>query len=529
MKRISTILLSVALICCDRHEAPAPPAGSSKPAPVQSAKAAGSEPGDSADKTLAGRSRNSLTAAEFHSDLALAGMSPEQPRVRSSKVVGHMAEQLHFTRVVGGQNRYCGALSSGPIRCWGKNPKLIPGSFGDVALGEAGYCGVDLNGQLSCENLTPPEGSYSRVVASGQNYCALGKRGDVACFGSSGTAAQPNQRAQFVTAGRRFACAADPTERLVCWGHEAPLLPIDPVRVKEIAAGARFFCFLNEGGEVRCLGQGPRLKERRYAALNAGYETVCGITTDGAGYCAGKVEMQTAGPVRQFAVGESSVCAHRQDGRIECWGDATDEQLKVPTATDTDLSVPAVPKEETERRVDPALWLEFIDLFPPQEVPLVFDEKATISLSDRVPAKFEPLVSGDPNQFRSGVGIKLGHDILGLTLFDVEGRVLLLYLYRERTLLGAHELLRWDQGNEPVKEKPDGTAEGRGDASALRSLITTTETIEVASFKGEEQVFYVKSTRMVLVPCREHAARSKRQATYFAFYQTANSVAKTLK
>lgn len=441
-------------------------------------------------------------AAEFHSELATERLSPVEVRLgpegRTKSSSAPPRSQLQFTRLVGGRDRYCGTLSSGPIRCWGKVPALAPGNFTDVALGDEGYCGVELSGQLTCEKLSPPEGVFARVVASGKNYCAVSPGGAVQCFGPGAAPPQVNQRAEFVTVGDGFACASDPTARLVCWGPEAPLLPIDPFRVKDTAAGAHVLCYLTEDGSSHCLGKGPRLGDRRYAALNAGYETVCGITTASAGYCFGKVEVQTSGPVRQFAVAESSVCAHRQDGRIECWGDASESQLVVPTearlATEKRGPGSSAPVQmaEASLQVDAALWLEFLELFPSKELPLTFDEREPISLGDRVPAKFEPLILRDPNLLRAGFGVALAHDIVGLTLFDLEKRALLLHLYRARRLISTHELLRWDQTAEPLKEAAGGSGVLRRAAKLLRSLVTTKDTIEVTLLDGKEVISYAK-------------------------------------
>lgn len=496
LKPIPLIFLGLLLLGCDENSGP-----SSESKAVKAAENAAS-PRTPTSELPTPPARISLTAAEFHSELAEKGLGPVTP-IPVSETVSKpeppaSSPELQFTRLAGGKDRYCGTLSAGPIRCWGKDPLLLAGNFIDVAVADEGYCGVELNGKLTCEKLTPPPGVFARIVASGKNYCAVSPGGEVRCFGAGATAPLGSQRVGYVTAGNTFACASDPTDRLVCWGPDAPILPIDPFRLKDVAAGSHFLCYLEEDGSPRCLGKGPRLPERTYAAVSAGYETVCGIAPDGTGQCFGRVEMQTKGPVRTFAVAEASVCAHRQDGRIECTGDDTEGQLVVPTEARLshvkgEARAKSMPTPEKESpRVEAALWLEFLELFPSRDVPLAFDEKQTFDFGDRIPVKFAPLIGADPNRFRAGIGVKLDHQIVGVSLFDLEERVLLLHLYQERRLMRVHELLRWEQKADPVKDGTGGTQVVRRTATLQRSLITTGQTIEVMRLEGKEAVSYGK-------------------------------------
>ncbi len=428
-----------------------------------------------------------LSVAEFHSELATKGLSPVRPRVLAPEQPRAAARpaQLHFTKVEGGDATYCGTLSAGPIQCWGKEQRTFSGRFTDLALGSHGYCGVDLSGRVTCEKLTPPAGNYRSVAANGDNYCALGASGQISCFGPEKSRPQEKQRAEFIALGARFGCAADPTRRLVCWGTDAPLLPVDPIRVQELAAGATFVCALEEEGAVRCFGNGPRLPEGKYVSLDAGFETVCGVTTGGEAICQGAVGDRLRGRVRAFAIARASVCALSDDGTVACRGDSNFGQLDVPRRDAEEIERLAGGEPELAPRVDAELWLKFLEEFPSRELPLSFDGTAKVALFDRIPPEFEPLVGDDPNRYRSGVGFELAHGIVGVTAFDLEERVLRLLLFRDRRRIAVYDVLNIENQSSP-ETKPGGQPSVKK-AAGVQALVTSPSTIEVSVYEGREK------------------------------------------
>jgi hypothetical protein len=292
--------------------------------------------------------------------------------------------------------------------------------------------------------------------------------------------------ASFITVGDKFACAADLTNKLICWGETAPLmLPMDPLRVRDIAAGQGFVCAIDTSGAVQCFGQAPQLPAGKYSTINAGFGRVCAVRATSGGVCVGPKEQQFEGAIRRFAVGKASVCAHLLKNELSCKGASSAGQLKVPLDTTKAHAQSAA----RPNKISATLWLDFLEQFPQVKLPASFRRDSEVSLGDRLPARFEPLVSEDPNRFRTGVGFSLPFEALGVTLFDLERRQLSLYIFKDRALVDHFALIKWS---------PETVGPGDDSPTSIRklvtreSVITADASIESVQYEGQETTSYVK-------------------------------------
>jgi hypothetical protein len=481
--------LLLALACGKETKEKSAPAPSKKPPVAAPAPAA-------APAEVQAKARVSLLVRDFHTPQALRGLSPEAARVAPASVADADAlpasTQMRFTRVKGGDGYFCGTTHEGPIQCWGKRKDRIEGRFVDLAVGEAGLCSISLEGALSCEKAGAPPGRFSHVEAEGKNYCALTQDDEVKCWGQSARMPPLGLKAQFIAVGGNFACAADPTRRLVCWGETMPLmLPIDPLVVKDIAAGQRFLCVLTPDGAPQCFGEGPRLPEGRYSTVNAAFEQVCGITMSGSLACAGTVPGPIEGDTRRFAIGKQSLCAHLLKNELQCIGLSAFGQLTVP---EEQKSVPPAPELKIgDSTVSAGLWLSFLEMFPQQKLPQDFQLGSEISLGDRVPARFEPLLGDDPNRFRVGVGFEFPHHTIGVTLFDLKERALFLYLFQDGRRVDQFALLKWNKSNGEVVNAAEGTGTQTREALSRIARINKDGAIESEELSGVEKSPWVKA------------------------------------
>jgi len=485
---IALMALAGVLPACG--EKPSADSKQSKPDVAEGLPQAKSEESAAGEETPKAVTRLSLPASELHSQKALEGLGEAAPRAapeESGKETGSSKPKLvqkRFTRVVGGDDSFCGSLTSGSVICWGKEKRGLEGGFIDVAVGASGVCGVDLGGAISCSDIkTPPQGRFSRIAAEGENYCALSRQGEVSCFGKKSSSPLKGMLAEFITVGANFACAADPTRKLICWGETAPLmLPIDSLRVKDIAAGATFLCTLNQEGRAKCFGQGPRLPEGVYAGINASYDEVCGVLVGGGGVCAKSGE-KFEGSIRRFAVGKNSVCSHLTRNHLECRGATNHKQLSPPMGEADEGERPTAPGT-----VGAETWLDFLALFPRVEGQLTFGRKTALDLGGRLPPEFEPLVSGDPNELRTGVRFPLPSERVGITFFDLKKRELVLYVYAGRKRIESFALLRWSES--PLGEVSE--IESLREASGRESIVDAEGVIHITELTGKEVTRFVK-------------------------------------
>lgn len=219
----------------------------------------------------------------------------------------------------------CGLTPAGAAYCWGDNddgqlgdgtrtqrttPTPVVGglTFKSLAVGTVHTCGVATNGTAYC-----------------WGFSSNGALGD----GSSGqrstpAVAAPGMTFDSIVAGQDFTCALTPAGAAFCWGRGAtgelgdgngissstPVAVSGGLTFRSLVAGGLAACGLTTEGKAYCwggdffgtLGDGSSATDdgvtRRVApaavaggltfqSLSAGYQTMCGVTDAGAGYCWG--------------------------------------------------------------------------------------------------------------------------------------------------------------------------------------------------------------------------------------------------
>jgi alpha-tubulin suppressor-like RCC1 family protein len=247
----------------------------------------------------------------------------------------------------------CAILDNGRVRCWGAglegilgygNPDTIgddelPSSAGPVRLG----------------------GKAVAITASGTHTCAILAGGKVRCwgtgvggrlgYGSTDTIGDnetpasvgpvflgPGRKARTITAGGGHTCALLDNGRVRCWGvasngqlgygnlnnvgdNETPgsVVPVSLGRkAVAVSAGEYHTCAILDNGKVRCWGRGS------FGELGTGSTGTIGDD-----------ELPTAVPAISFgrrkavqvSAGYEISCVVLDNGKVRCWGDATDGKL----------------------------------------------------------------------------------------------------------------------------------------------------------------------------------------------------------
>ena len=173
-----------------------------------------------------------------------------------------------------------------------------------------------------------------RIVAGAAHNCALEGQGRIMCWGqntlgqlgdpSVGTEVEANRGTPRRVSGIPFAeslhaeqnttCAVTDVGELFCWGEGfgPQALGVRVPTAKAAAMGPGFVCLATRGGGLWCGGEGMSFAPSVQADLLPGYQGTVGV-----------------------AVGEGFVCAHRDDGMVQCQGNNTLGQLggQHPTAT----------------------------------------------------------------------------------------------------------------------------------------------------------------------------------------------------
>lgn len=231
-------------------------------------------------------------------------------------------QSLSLSKVAGTS---CGLSTSGAAYCWGENsqgqlgdgttirrltPTAVAGglTFTSLAMGNAHVCGVATNGTAYCWG-TSPNGAFGD--------------GSVGMHPTPLPAA-PGMTFQSITAGVDYTCGLTPAGAAYCWGvgvsgqlgdgnssiSTTPVAVSGGLTFRSLAAGGLTACGLTTAGKAYCwgnnfygtVGDGTNGlnggSTRRpapvavaggltFKSLSAGYQTMCGVTDAGAGYCWG--------------------------------------------------------------------------------------------------------------------------------------------------------------------------------------------------------------------------------------------------
>jgi len=216
-----------------------------------------------------------------------------------------------------GDSHTCALLTTGDVRCWGRND-----------FGQLGYGDTNNRGDNEPINNLPNvalTGSVRKIVAGAFHTCALTFAGTLRCWGrgSEGQLGQilPNMF-------NVFSQFVNPE-----WGDQGNELPsnlpsdiITGAQVTEVAAGDFHTCALSSDGQLKCWGLG--------SSGQLGYGDFANQFTPGAD----GVNLDGVTAYR-ISTGAAHTCALRSNGTARCWGFGGDGRLgrgsttTFPTAT----------------------------------------------------------------------------------------------------------------------------------------------------------------------------------------------------
>ena len=285
---------------------------------------------------------------------AVAATGCDEPRSASGVAAAH--------------DHACALLSSGEVRCWGRNDE---GQLGDGTT-EDRFTPVPVAGVSDA----------IAVAVGGGSSCAARRDGTAVCWGRGrpgGDEPGPElvaglERATSVALGGRHACAVRGDGQVMCWGdnesgqlgdgsitRRAEAMPVSSAsgegalaEVIALAVGAAHSCALIADRTVECWGsnRAAELGDRRgervrllpapvpglrgVVSLAARGHLTCALDQQEMVRCWGSQQIMRAEGPRHFewpspvhvgtfrraveiAVAEDRACVRRLDGEIECW------------------------------------------------------------------------------------------------------------------------------------------------------------------------------------------------------------------
>ncbi len=253
-------------------------------------------------------------------------------------------------QISAGGSHTCAVLDDSQVRCWGRNnhgqlgmgmgmgmdlgDDESPGSVPPVNLGEDAIM-VAAGFEHSCALL-----STGQVRCWGRNQIGQLGRGDTETLGfDQNPAAEPAvtlpEPADLIVCGRNHCCARLVTGDMMCWGEggsgrlgygdtndygdDEPLEDVAPVTppspIVHLAARGLHTCALLEDDSLRCWGEADRGR------------LGLGDNIDQLALPMLPIDTGLAGTPSGIAAGDSFTCAHYEDGQVKCWGDNDHGQL----------------------------------------------------------------------------------------------------------------------------------------------------------------------------------------------------------
>jgi alpha-tubulin suppressor-like RCC1 family protein len=265
--------------------------------------------------------------------------------------------------IAGGNEQTCAVTAAGAAYCWG-------GIYGDIGNNSTESSNVPF--QVVGVGGTGFLSRVTVVAAGAEHICAATSDGSVYCWGNnftgqlgnnSTTTTESNVPVQVlgvgatgvlsgvaaIAAGVDHTCALTTTGTVYCWGNNSG---------SQLGNNST----IQSNVPVQVLGVGGIGLLSGIAAISAGADYNCALTTDGAVYCWGdnkiginstessNVPVQVVGVggtgllsgVTAITAGGSHTCALTTEGAIDCWGNNTDGQLGINSTT-----LSAVPVEVT--------------------------------------------------------------------------------------------------------------------------------------------------------------------------------------
>ena len=207
-------------------------------------------------------------------------------------------------QVVAGGRHTCALLSTGELKCWGKN------NHGQLGAGDTFHRG-DEEGEMGMNLSAVPLGTHLSLnqLAAGQEYtCALLSNNELKCWGN-------NDRGQ-LGQGDRFDRGGRP-------GDIASLTAIDlgtdesgqALNVKQTVTGGEHACVLFSDGRVKCWGS------NEHGQLGLGDTNHRGDAVKEMGNDLAVVDLGAGLRAKQITAGQRHTCVLLTHGQVKCWGE----------------------------------------------------------------------------------------------------------------------------------------------------------------------------------------------------------------
>lgn len=221
-----------------------------------------------------------------------------------SKLVSMSTHYRHF----------CGLDREGAIHCAGQPDFYEPvpvGSYDAVTAGTYSTCALERRGDATCwgtsfydpskdyykgSDLEPPAGPFVHLYSHQNGYCGMRPDGTMSCWGhdSMGPASPPEgvSFSMIVADNSNTYCGTTSEGSVTCWGLEesAPHFQDflnDSMPFEDAALGFEAGCVLRDDGEVRCRslpGEDPDEYQPpagvRFRQITAGYRFFCGLAEE---------------------------------------------------------------------------------------------------------------------------------------------------------------------------------------------------------------------------------------------------------
>ncbi len=251
-------------------------------------------------------------------------------------------------QISAGGGHTCAVLDDAQVRCWGLN------NHGQLGMGMGMNVGDDESpGSVPSVNLGE---DAIMVAAGLEHSCALLSTGQVRCWGRNQTgqlgrgdtdnlgvdqdpAEEPPvilpEPADLIVCGRNHCCVRLVTGNMMCWGEGgsgrlgygdtddygddetlAEILPVTPPSpIVQLAARGLHTCALLEDESLRCWGEADRGR------------LGLGDNVDQLEFPMTPIDTGLTGTATGIAAGDSFTCAHFDNGQVKCWGDNDHGQL----------------------------------------------------------------------------------------------------------------------------------------------------------------------------------------------------------
>lgn len=361
--------------------------------------------------------------------------------------------QIPLSKVVGGEDSFCGITSSGTVRCWGGKLDAVhlSGAFSDLAVGRDFVCAIATSGKIDCspttasplagqktsagsgadggapsaaaaapavppaptESTAPPEapappstaslgataGGIPRqpvaLVAQGENLCIRGRDGETRCaskLASCDLAPPPDSRYGAVTvSGSCFACGVKDDGTVECWGSARPKSPATLSDAVALVAGDGFVCAVRKEGQLGCFGEGAP-NPGKGSAIAALGKRACWLDDGHLLRCNDRNAPRLRGELESLALSARATCARELGGAFTCEGAGKIE----PPVDPYQLAHPSwapTPKERDEKRgLRRKLLGELAARFPEKQLPVALDRTARFPIGPFVEGRYLPLL-----------------------------------------------------------------------------------------------------------------------------------------